>query len=36
MYCSLAGFLKRLHALLVLLHGLLSTQQEQVREVCVL
>jgi hypothetical protein len=27
---SLSGFLKGLHALLVLLHGLLSTQQEQV------
>jgi hypothetical protein len=28
---SLAGFLKGLHALVVLLHGLLSTQQEQVQ-----
>jgi hypothetical protein len=27
---SLTGFLKGLHALLVMLHGLLSTQQEQV------
>jgi hypothetical protein len=28
---SLAGFLKGLHGLVVLLHGLLSSQQEQVQ-----
>jgi hypothetical protein len=31
---SLAGFLKGLHALLALLYGLLSAQQEQVRACC--